>query len=212
MFWEPKTSGEKARAFLHSTYETWYILLIAIFSLLHSSMVGIFFLLVSCTLYFSQTMGQKKRYSWGTMFLIIKMVAIFGVTVWKLLKIRTMKKETDNFKEFKYEVYFYESLGFDLKYREGIFEDQKGPYEFDPRWLESFINEIIFTLMAVGTIYYFSQMSSIMEYLIDPRNKEDIEKMLRLQQSNLEEEEEDGDLNIGTKGVLTKQQRMEAEE
>mmetsp|Transcript_21580 Transcript_21580/g.33239 ORF Transcript_21580/g.33239 Transcript_21580/m.33239 type:complete len:491 (-) Transcript_21580:2754-4226(-) len=212
LVWEPSGFSQKLFTFIHNTYETLFVLLVAIFGLLHSSMVSIGFLLISCLMMFSQTMAQKRRYQWGTYFLAFLQIAIFGITVWKLLKIKTMKKTPTSREDFLYEIRFYESLGFDLEYNHELLKVDHAAdleYVYEPRWTESFIQEIMFTILVVGSLIYFSKMQGIMDYLTNPESKKEIEEMLTLQNKSDEEEEEgdDGELKVGSKGVLLKQER-----
>jgi hypothetical protein len=57
LVWEPHSFKEKVKSLYHNTFEILYVLLLAVLSIIHSSIVGVGFFAISMPLLFTMTMS-----------------------------------------------------------------------------------------------------------------------------------------------------------
>jgi len=133
------------------------------------------------------------------------------------MKVDDMITRTRDWDAFRYEIHFYECLGFNLKYKwvnreQGakLLADPKFQFELNCNHYNSFLFEFIVQIMLILAYSHISNGTKKVAKLTNPDQEwqNDIEwywnKVEEDKQKQLapEEEEEDAPLTIGTKTVL----------
>jgi hypothetical protein len=99
---------------------------------------------------------------------------VFGVAIWKYIKMDVMIKTTTNHKTFKKEIAFYESLGFSLTYDKKLFEETTETagttYTFESNTLQSFNLEILMTVLMLIVFVYFIRADQRFKFLTNCEN------------------------------------------
>lgn len=158
-------------------------------------MVSVAFFLLAYPLLNTSTMHIARRTFWQLV--IYGMLAFFLLSdvIWKYRKVGTMETTTTTLKAFKFEIKFYESLGFQLTYDKAELlgtstpADSQWTYEAD--LVHSFMFEaILFGLMLVGIIQTL-RTRSMYNYLTHPEIVQDLSDLQEYQERLAREQEED---------------------
>lgn len=160
LYWEPTKFSEKVISFLQNTTELYFVMAIAMFALMFSSAVAVAFFLVAFVLLATSLNELKRRIFLGFVVLGVKAVLLLAVIIWKVRKAKAMITATTDFAQFKSEIAFYESLGFQLSYSakelttgKTARADGQFVYECDLLW--SFLFEVfLFALMLMLAKFY----------------------------------------------------------
>ena len=144
---------------------------------------------------------------YGKIIVGINLLVVFGIAIWKWVKIDDMITSTTDHIVFKKEIAFYESLGFSLYYNATLLENDGIPgatYTFKSNMLDSFNLEIFMTILMILVLIYFIKAEKRYKFLTDCENQEDIEEYVKLNNAQFDDEEEvvEKKIDIGSKKVL----------
>ena len=105
---------QKILSLSNNQLEVWVVIFVILLALSFKSVVSLFFLLASCVLLHTQTYGYKLRLTLDFYYMIFFNALLVGVVIWKELKRGDLIAITQDWKAFRYEIHFYECLGFVL--------------------------------------------------------------------------------------------------
>jgi hypothetical protein len=136
--------------------------LVGISALLLPSMMAAGYFIISYFLMNSMLNKMEKRIKASYIILIIKSVAVFGCLVWKFQVLHELDNKSvfpTTLKHFKKDVYFYESLGFDLIYDKSLLNNETAvSYNFGYNGFSSFALEILMVFMITCYIFYLRKL------------------------------------------------------
>jgi len=103
-------------------------------------------------------MNIHRRLFWGLALMGFMLFFMLSLVIWKIRKVDTMIKSTDDFNLFRNEIRFYEQLGFKLIYSAAAFDgkkDENGLFKFETELERSFVFELfIFFLILSASIHF----------------------------------------------------------
>lgn len=86
LIWEPRGCCQKFTNFFQNMIEVYFFLVLGVMAYVHPSTNAIFYMLLSVTLFHSQTKDLKTRYLWNLLFMTIILVWGTIVTVFKVIQ------------------------------------------------------------------------------------------------------------------------------
>ena len=169
LYWEPENMSEKWRSTAQNSFELIVVSCVAGSALVFSSIVAVGFFCVSLIMLRSQSMKLHRRIFWGFIAIGLKSFLLLSVVIWKIRKAKTMITQTTEISVFKYEITFYESLGFDLNYIKeeliGTSTPTDGKYVYSCNMVMSFMFEIFLTCLIMGSLIYLFNMKQRITFL-----------------------------------------------
>lgn len=213
LYWEPDSFKEKMLSLAHNTFEAWFVFVVLLGALFFSSIVAACFFALSLMLFTTMTLPQRRRFFFAKLLLGFYTLLVVALIIWKARKTDTMVPKTTDWKVFRYEIRFYESLGFELIYKEDDFKhknaDPDYTYEYQAHFVRSFMFEAFVVCMILTSIGYLQNQTKKINYLCSPDSREALDAYFAflLKKHQEAEEEDDKEFAIGSKGVMTKEER-----
>ena len=177
--WEPETLGQKLKAILSTQAELLFCMFVVGLALYLSSGISVGFMLISFILMHTSMYPQQYRWKCARIFLYIYLFLIISITVFKYTKIETMRTETRVWKNYQYEIKFYELLGFKInakdrhappETRAKLDADPKFFYKYSADISQSFYMEIGLFVFSLGLLFFAMNQQKKINYLSDENN------------------------------------------
>jgi hypothetical protein len=123
-----------------------------------------------------------------------------GVVIWKLVKIKAMIHSSTSQEQFKYEIRFYECLGFSLEYDKELLSKltKATQFKYNHQLLESFLCEIFIGFLILLFVRMMRKQVKTIEYLMDEKNFKNIKDKIDLEKKLFGSESENESDSLDT--------------
>ena len=173
---EPEGIVQKFKSYYQNQYEIWMILVVIFMAILMPSIVSLGYFLIMCFLLHTSTYSLKFRLKIEFYFFIFLNMILIGICVWKEMKAGDMITSTRDWEAFRYEIHFYECLGFNLFYtwhtrEEGdklLAADPKFQFKISFNHFNSFLFEFILQIMLMLAYMSLSKHTQKVNKLTKP--------------------------------------------
>lgn len=178
--------GEKIKAMTTTNAELIFCTFVIGLAMYLSSGVAVGFMLLSFTLLHTSTYPQNQRWRYAKNFLFFYLFMIICLTCFKWVKIDSMKTETRVWKNYQYEIKFYEMMGFKIiapnrhapkDQRKALDADPKFFYKYSAEISKSFLMEMGLTVFSCFLYLFILSQQKKINYLSDPEHQKDIKAL-----------------------------------